>query len=149
MSWFIMTKIHKYIITVLWCKYQFWSVITDLQTGFSEWVRCSQAFLFSIVNPHGLGPTKMPLFQRHGHSIYCKASHGPSFGGGHDLHISGNANNNASSYAYLGGSYQCPTGQNARTFLAGVKNFTVTDYEVFELHIWQTKYSFPRQRPQG
>lgn len=102
--------------------------------SFSEWVRCSQAFLFSIVNPHGLDPTKMALFQRHEHSIYCKASHGPTFGGRHDLHISGNANNDASSYANLGCSYQCPTGQNARTFLAGVKNFTVTDYEVFELH---------------
>ncbi|PFX11604.1 uncharacterized protein LOC111319474 [Stylophora pistillata] len=109
--------------------------------GFSEkswdssgrWFRCSQAFLFSMVNTNGLGPTKLQLFDNHEHAIYCETSCGPTFGEGHDLYISGDANVNSSSFACLGNSYQCPTGQVAETFLAGSGNFTVTDYEVFEL----------------
>lgn len=86
-----------------------------------------------MVNTNGLGPTKMQLFDNHEHAIYCQTSCGPTFGVGHDLHISGDANVNRSSFARLGRSYQCPTGQVAETFLAGSENFTVTDYEVFEL----------------
>ena len=87
-----------------------------------------------MVNPHGLGPTKMPLVQSHQNAIKCNCGYGPSFGAGHDLHISGNANVNTSSYSYLGDSYQCPAGQPGYTFLAGNMNFTVADYEVFGLH---------------
>ena len=81
-----------------------------------------------MVNPHGLGPTKMPLIQNYQNAICSNSSYGPTFGSGHDLHISGNANVNTSSYTYLGNSYQCPAGQNQRTFLAGNKAFTVVDY---------------------
>ena len=87
-----------------------------------------------MVNPRGLGPTKLPLVQNHQSAVHCNRSYGPSFGGGHDLHISGNANVNTSSYTRLGNSYQCPAGQNCCTFLAGNKDFTVADYEVFGLH---------------
>ena len=88
-----------------------------------------------MINPNGLGPTKMPLLiESHEHAIFCKAGYGPTFGAGHDLHISGNANINYDSHTISGCSYQCPTGQNAKTFLAGEKHFIVTDYEVFGLH---------------
>ena len=103
-------------------------------TGASGWVRCSQAFLFSMVNPYGLRPTKMPLIQDHQEAIDCNRNCGPMFGSGHDLYISGNANANTSSYTFLGSSYQCPAGQNGHIFLAGNNNFTVADYEVFGLH---------------
>ena len=89
--------------------------MSELQTGASGWVRYSQAFLFSMVNPGGLGPTSMPLFKSHEHAIYCEAGSGPTFGVRRDLHISGNANINYDSYTFLGCSYQCPTGQSAKT----------------------------------
>ena len=82
-----------------------------------------------MANPGGLGPTKIPLLiESHEPALYCKSDYGPTFGAGHDLH---NANISYDSHTILGCSYQCPTGQNAKTFLAGEKHFTVTDYEVF------------------
>jgi len=84
-----------------------------------------------MVNPHGLGPTKLPLVsEREQYAIYCESSYGPTFGRGNDLCISGNANTN--SYSYLGSSYQRPPGQK-NTFFTGAKKIPVTDYEVFAL----------------
>ena len=102
-------------------------------SGYGSWRTSSQAFLFTVVNPHGLGPTKLPLVKNQQNAIYCLTTHGPSFGGGHDLHISGNANSNTSSYSNLGYSYECPSGQQS-SFFTGARNFLVTDYEVFGLH---------------
>lgn len=107
------------------------NTISVLQsTGVGEYASCKEAFLFSMVNPHGLGPTKMPLVRRQGYAMYSDSSLGPTFGGGHDLHMAENANTTTSSYSHLGYSYECPLGQK-ETFLTGVRNFTVTNYEVF------------------
>ena len=87
-----------------------------------------------MVNPHGLGPIKLPLIPgEEEYGIYWYKGYGPVFGGGFDLRISGNANTNTGSTSYLGFSYQCPPGQQS-TFFTGGTNFTVTDYEVFGLH---------------
>ena len=87
-----------------------------------------------MLNPSGLGPTKLPLIPgKEQEGIYCGIIHGPVFGGGNDLYISGNANKNTNSYSYLGVSYQCPPGQQ-NTFFTGGNKFTVTDYEVLGLH---------------
>ena len=109
-----------------------WAFI--LSTAQGEWTKCRDAFLFSMVNPHGLGPTKLRLkSDRQQYSIYCHSSHGPWFGGGSDLRISDSANTGASSYSYLGNTYEFPPGQKS-TFFTGRTNFTVTDYEGFGLH---------------
>ncbi|PFX29375.1 uncharacterized protein LOC111324926 [Stylophora pistillata] len=91
---------------------------------------CSQSFLFSMVNPQGVAPSKMPLANNQRKAIFCYCSHGPTFGGGFDLHISNDADLNDSSYSNLGYSYQLPTGHQS-TFFTGAKYFCVTDYEVF------------------
>ena len=75
---------------------------------------------------------KGQLFYTKKHAIDCEVGYGPTFGAGHDLHTSGNAIINY--HTILGCSYQCPAGQNTKTFLAGEKHFTVTDYEMFGLH---------------
>ena len=94
----------------------------------------SQTFLFSMVNPHALGPTKVSIKDDlNMNAIYCHYNYGPTFGGGFDLHISGNPNTTTSSYSNLGHSYECPSGQE-KTFFAGADSFSVTDYEVFGLH---------------
>ena len=45
------------------------SEVSDSQAGAGGWVRCSQAFLLSMVNPGGLGPTNMPLFKSDEYAI--------------------------------------------------------------------------------
>ena len=103
-------------------------------TGQGEFVRCGQAFLFSMVNPSNLAPTKLPLILgKEEYGIWCNNGWGPVFGGGVDLSISGNANTNTDSYSNLGHSYQSPPEQQ-NTFFTGGTYFTVTDYEVFGLH---------------
>ena len=87
-----------------------------------------------MVNPYGLGPTKMPLrTQEQQDAIYCRPGYGPVFGAGHDLFISNNANANTSSRSRLVHTYERPPGRQD-TFFTGSTNFTVTDYEVFGLH---------------
>ena len=91
---------------------------------------CSQSFLFSMVNPFGVVPSKMPLVKNQQHGINCNISYGPTFGGGNDLHVSNNANTGGGSYSNLGHTYQLPAGQQS-AFFTGARNFNVTDYEVF------------------
>ena len=99
-----------------------------------EYKTCKDAFLFSMVNPYGLGPTKMPLkTQRQQTAIYFHSGYGPVFGAGNDLAICSDANTNALSCSSLGHTYERPPGQQA-TFFSGGTFFTVKDYEVFGLH---------------
>jgi len=99
--------------------------------GCGVYKRAPDSFLFSLVNPSGLPPTKMPLTAgTEGNAIYCDSSSGPVFGESHDLIISSEPNS-YSSLVNLGNSYQCPTGQNAKTFLTGDQYFTVSEMEVF------------------
>ena len=99
--------------------------------GSAGYKRARDSFLFSLVNPTGLPPTKMPLIAgQEGYAMYSTSSYGPTFGGGHDLQIP-NAPNSNMGYVNLNSTYQCPTGQNTTTFLTGNQNFTVNEMEVF------------------
>ena len=89
--------------------------------------------MFSLVNPSGLPPTKMPLITgQEEYAINGDRSNGPRFGGGsgNDLIIS-NAPNFNNCIVNLNNAYQCPTGQNANTFLTGNSKFRVNEMEVF------------------
>jgi len=75
----------------------------------------------------------MPLIAgQEGIAICCNSNYGPLFGGnsGHDLYIPNLPNSNNCS-VNLNHAYQCPTGQNANTFLTGNQYFTVNEMEVF------------------
>ena len=89
------------------------------------------SFLFSLVNPSGLQPTKMCLIPgKKGSAIHCHSSYGPRFGLG-DLYIPNSPN--SSNYAVsLNNTYQLPLGQNANTFLTGNQYFTLAEMEVFK-----------------
>ena len=96
------------------------------------WTRCTESFLFSLVNPSAAGPTKLPLKGTSNQDgIYCGSGCGPLFGGGHDLNIANGANANSSSYSNLGNTYQCPANVDSSSFLAGQQNFRVSELEVF------------------
>lgn len=104
--------------------------------GHSDHLPSEEAFLFSMVNPHGLAPCKMLLDSENmkKNAIYCNNNAGPSFGGGSDLYISNDANSGGSSYSDLGYTYQLPKGYES-TFFTGARKFIVTDYEVFGSHL--------------
>jgi hypothetical protein len=72
----------------------------------------------------------------HQNAIYCDRAKGPTFGGGHDIRISDNANITRSNYSRLGHTYKHPQydiGKNeAETFLAGSYQFQLDEIEVYE-----------------
>jgi len=67
-------------------------------------------------------------------AIEKSSSHGPTFGGGHDIVINDNANSNTNSYTNFGHSYSVPSGvQDRKTILAGTYSYTPNEVEVFYL----------------
>ena len=90
------------------------------------------SFLFSLRNNENLAPfiaNVRPGNEQH--AIYCRPGYGPTFGGGHDVHIADNANGNRNSCSHFS-SYQVPPGtKTSDTLLAGSYDFTPTDIEVF------------------
>ncbi|XP_068677924.1 uncharacterized protein [Montipora capricornis] len=99
--------------------------------------RDPNSFLFSLVNPSGLRPTKLPLIPgKEGLAIYCISGCGPIFGSNtpnsyYDLLINNNSNQSNTNQASPNNCYKCPEGQNASTFLAGNYTFTASEIEVF------------------
>ena len=70
------------------------------------------------------------------YAIRRRSSYGPTFGGGHDIHIANNANSNTNSYTNFGyyNYYSLPSGvQDRKTILAGTYKFTPDEVEVFYL----------------
>jgi hypothetical protein len=98
----------------------------------SKWKSSCRAFLFSIVNPAGLAPMKLPLTgESNNKAVWCSHSLGPLFGLGYDLCIRDNCNTVKNSFSRFEGSYTLPPGQDGRTFLAGSQDFLVAEIEVF------------------
>ena len=87
------------------------------------------------MNKEGLAPFKsMVQGSKSSNAIYRGSSYGPIFGGGHDIHIADNANQNTGSYTNFGVSYSLPNGvTDPSTILAGTNYFPPDDVEVFYL----------------
>eukprot|EP00029_Vermamoeba_vermiformis_P013247 TRINITY_DN8163_c0_g1_i1.p1 TRINITY_DN8163_c0_g1~~TRINITY_DN8163_c0_g1_i1.p1 ORF type:complete len:372 (-),score=90.92 TRINITY_DN8163_c0_g1_i1:7-1038(-) len=97
--------------------------------GHGSYIQCTKASLFTLVNQHGIAPTKFNVTNT-GYAGYGNPGYGPTFGGGHDLHIASGANTNTKSYSSFTHSYQDTTGKGNALF-AGGNSFQVTDVEVF------------------
>jgi len=87
-----------------------------------------------LVNKPGWQPLK--LDQTGSSSIYSCSSSGPTFGGGHDIHIANNAASNTNSFTNLGSTYSAPPGYSygspfTESFLAGSYTFRPDEVEVF------------------
>ena len=100
----------------------------------------SWAFLFSLVNKPGWVPVKLPPTEKDSsirrYSIYDDRSFGPTFGGGHDIHISNYSSSNRNSRSNLGYTYSPPSGYSygstfAQSFMAGSLYFTPDEVETF------------------
>ena len=99
------------------------------------WSSTSNAFIFSLRNKEGLGPFKS-MVTNPTYAIYRVSGYGPTFGGGHDIYIADNANRNTNSFSDFGeyNYYSVPSGvQDKYTILAGTRNFTPDEVEVFYL----------------
>ena len=93
----------------------------------------NKSFIFSLRNNEGLAPFKS-MVVRPDLAIFRYSIYGPTFGGGHDIYISDNANTNQNSYTRFGrrGSYTVPSGvKDAYTILPGTEKFSPDDWEVF------------------
>ena len=101
--------------------------------GSGSWKTAQNSFLYSLVNPSGLSPTKMPLKSgREEYAMFYNSGYGPTYGGGHDLYIC-NAPNSNNCSTYLNNTYQCPSGQNNNMVLTGGQYFRVSEMEVYRL----------------
>ena len=100
------------------------------------WKQSYVSFLFSLKNKDNVPPFKSTVYKNHQDAILSNASHGPTFGGGCDLHISNDSHTNQQSYTNFGHTYQPPAGyvyntQQTKSLLAGSYKFTPTEIEVF------------------
>ena len=96
----------------------------------------SSNYIFSLRNKDNLSPFTSAVYRRSQYAIYTNPGYGPTFGGGHDIYIANNADKNTNSYANLGYTYRSPSGysygsSNTRALLAGRRNFTPTEVEVY------------------
>ena len=72
---------------------------------------------------------------QHQYAIYCNNSHGPTFGGGHDIHICSNASKTNGSYSNLGNTYrktQYADYDYDQSFLSGSNQFLLSEIEVYQ-----------------
>jgi len=93
------------------------------------------AFLFRLDGPGVQGPSKHGVLQNHANAIYCHAGYGPTFGGGHDLHIQNSPGTSVQVNLNLGHTYNpAPAGGGGQlTHLAEGNPTTITDWEVFSI----------------
>ena len=116
-----------------------------------KWVVASDAFLFSIVNPHGDAPTRFPLSSKpHPYAMCHSPCYGPVFGAGADMGVSGDGSSPASvfgskaEYTYIRnplGTYKDESGRNR-----GSTTFTDTTpdsryptdgmFKLSEMEVW-------------
>jgi hypothetical protein len=87
------------------------------------------AFLFTLTNPHNIPPTKYLIKLGGTKAVYHNGGYGPTFGGGHDIHLANASNSN---YTNFSKHYTDTTGQGNNTF-TGARDFTTADIEVFQL----------------
>jgi hypothetical protein len=90
----------------------------------------NSGFLFALKDGHHQhDPALFRIMQNSNYAIHNQSSYGPTFGGGHDMHICNNSNSTMSSYSNLGHTYTGPSA--SQSTLAGERSFLVADYEVF------------------
>ncbi|CAF3384490.1 unnamed protein product [Rotaria sp. Silwood2] len=93
----------------------------------------TSAFLFTLTNPYNIPSTKYLINPAHTeYAVSHHSKYGPTFGGGHDVHLANGSNANNNSYVNFPYSYLDTTSKGNNTF-TGARNFTASDIEVFKL----------------
>ena len=100
----------------------------------------SDAFIFTLKNPHGVGPMKLKQKENHKYYIICDPNYGPIFRGndGRDICIGDNCKREKSCSIDNDGKYgyKCHTKLKKSLFVDTndpdkTNYFAVSDYEVF------------------
>jgi hypothetical protein len=114
-------------------NYLFGGYTSVAWTSSGNYAADSNAFLFTLTNPHNIPPTKysVPTTNTQ-HTVYHNAGYGPTFGAGHDLHVCSNSKSVNSSYSGFPSTFADTTGRGNNTF-TGSRTFMTTDIEVFKL----------------
>ena len=88
----------------------------------------TNTFIYSLKNYYGYGYFKNDVNYHYGEATYSNYNYGPTFGGGHDLHIADNAAHNSNSYCYCH-SYTSPYCDNS--IWTGNQYFSPEEVEVY------------------
>jgi hypothetical protein len=92
-----------------------------------------KSFVFTLKNPRNSERKfRMTTFQN---AIYCHASHGPTFGSGHEIYVSDPCNTNRNSSTNLGTAYLNDTGIDGKQVFTGEQTFTEKEIEVFSIDL--------------
>jgi hypothetical protein len=92
------------------------------------------SFLFTIKNPRNSEPRKFAL-SNPSCAIYCHSDCGPTFRGGHSIHVANDSNSNNNSYTNIGNYYVNDTGIDGQQVFTGERYFIVQDIEVFSIGV--------------
>jgi len=95
----------------------------------NNYIQDANASLFTLTNPNNIPPTKY-VSKNGTQALYSNPTYGPTFGGGHDIHLTNNNGNG--NYINFPHAFDDTTGYGNNTF-TGTYNFTATDYIVFGL----------------
>ena len=104
---------------------------------YNEYIYDENAFIFSLRRLGNKNKLRFNVTSPN-NAIFGYYYYGPIFGGGHDIHVSDNSNQNNDSFSNLGSSYQLPSNiahgsYEARSYLAGSYNWQTTEIEVYQL----------------
>ena len=93
----------------------------------------NRPFIFTLVNPHNIQPTRYTIVPTETlDAIGNSPRHGPTFGGGFDLHVCDESNTTVGSYFKFPVTYADSTGKGSLTF-TGSDKFQTSDIEVYRL----------------
>ncbi|CAF4367914.1 unnamed protein product [Rotaria sp. Silwood2] len=91
------------------------------------------AFLFTLINPYDIPPTKYSInHDEAGNAAEHRSNGDPTFETGYDIYLSDGWNSNHASYTKFPCSHLDTTGMGNNTS-TGARNFIVSDFEVFKL----------------
>jgi len=113
--------------------YVFGGYIDKAWSGSRTWIQSNEAFIFSLKCHANLPPTKMKINTNNKSAIFDNPEYGPTFGGGHDIHIASSSNTSEESYFNIGTTYDRPNDISDPNFLNGQRNFKVSEIEVFQV----------------
>lgn len=92
----------------------------------SSYYSDSNAFLFTLHNPHSIPPTKFTGSDSN--AIYCNSSYGPTFGSGHDIYVDSSFSSCSISFP---STFRDTTGKGNAIFTGN------TSFDVSEMEVWQ------------
>jgi len=111
-------------------KYLFGGYTTQAWNSSGSYASDSNSFVYSLTKKYKANVSPNYV----GNAIYNNSNYGPTYGGGHTIHICNNCNQSNSNYTRYNGAYYLHpyTGYNL-FYLSGTNNFYVYEIEVFEV----------------